>query len=202
MSMRHEMARVGLVSENAETEDTVTQQQSNRGDRGGGGQRGRGGGGRQDRGRGRNQPSYSEREEFSGSFFQQDESGNHSLRSEFVSKRGVDRLARDLADVNPALTTGQIRRFFNHCRDIERRLRTDGESWRQVSASFEMLSSHAQYAQSTRRIPRLFQDFIDANVERVASADDPRAAFLEGFLKHFEALVGYGAQHFREDGRS
>ena len=198
MSMRHEMARVGLVSESAETEDTMTQQQGNRGDRGGR-QRGRGGG-RPDRSR--DQRRYSERNEFSGPFFQQDASGNPSLRSAFVRKQGMDQLASDLAQGNPALTTGQIRRFFNHCREIERRLQTDGESWERVSASFEMLSSHAQYAASSRRVPRLFQEFIDVNVERVASADDPGAAFLDGFLKHFEALVGYGAGHFREDGRS
>lgn len=203
MSMKHELVRVGLVSETAETEGAMTQQRRGRNDRSGGrpdrgdrGRQDRGRGGRRDSGRDRDQRGY--RERFSGPFFELDESGNSSLKSAFVRKKGVDQLAYDLANASPALTTGQIRRFFNHCRGIERRLQTDGATWDQVSASFEMMSSHAQYAVSSNKIPPLFQEFIDANVDRVASADDPGGAFRDGFLKHFEALVGYGAQHFRE----
>ena len=122
------------------------------------------------------------------------------LHTAFVSKRTVDPLAATMANANPRLTTGQIRRFFNHCREIERRLKIDGESWTQVAADFESLSAHAQYASSgqNRKIPREFRQFIDRNVNRVTSSEDPRVAFLEGFLPHFEALVGFGAAHMRD----
>ena len=120
------------------------------------------------------------------------------LDTAFVSKRNLNEMARYLAqDARPALTTGQIRRFFNHCRVIERRLLVEGESWRSVAASFEMLGCHAQNAHAARKIPREFQKFIDENVARVTSSADPKTSFLKGFLPHFEALVGFGAAHLK-----
>ena len=91
-----------------------------------------------------------------------------------------------------------MRRFFNHCREIERQLKVDGRSWHQVSARFEGLCYQAQYAKSAGKIPKEFQDFIDDNVKRVGSAKEPERAFLDGFLPHFEALVGFGAAYMRE----
>ena len=120
------------------------------------------------------------------------------LDTAFVSKRNLNAMARSLArDARPALTTGQVRRFFNHCRAIERRLSVDGEPWKHVAASFEMLGCHAQNAQAAGKIPREFQTFIDDNVARVTSSSDPRTSFLKGFLPHFEALVGFGASYMK-----
>ncbi len=134
---------------------------------------------------------------FPDSYFVPDEGGIPCLQTDFVSKKLVDPLARQMSEANPRLTTGQIRRFFNHCREIERRLKVDGESWLQVAADFERLSAHAQNASSGQKIPREFQGFIDRNVNRVTFHEDPRFAFLEGFMPHFEALVGFGAAHMR-----
>ena len=135
---------------------------------------------------------------FPDSYFILDQ-GRPCLHTTFVSKRTVDPLAATMANAHPPLTTGQIRRFFNHCRDIERRLKVDGESWPQVAADFESLSAHAQYASSgqNRKIPVVFRQFIDSNINRITSSEDPRVAFLEGFVPHFEALVGFGAAHMR-----
>lgn len=120
------------------------------------------------------------------------------LDTAFVSKRNLDGMARYLVySAKPALTTGQVRRFFNHCRVIERRLVVANESWKRVAASFEMLGCHAQNAQAARKIPRDFQGFIDDNIARVISYADPKTAFLKGFLPHFEALVGFGAAHLK-----
>jgi hypothetical protein len=77
-------------------------------------------------------------------------------------------------------------------------LKVDGKNWHQVSAGFEALCYHAQYAKSAGKIPKEFQDFIDDNVKRVGSAKEPERAFLDGFLPHFEALVGFGAAYLRE----
>ena len=156
--------------------------------------------GRQDRG-GRPDGRQQERNipAFPDSYFILDQ-GKPCLHAGFVSKRTVDPLAAAMANANPRLSTGQIRRFFNHCREIERRLKVDGESWPQVAADFESLSAHAQYAcfGPNRKIPAVFRRFIDDNVNRVTSSTDPRVAFLEGFVPHFEALVGYGAAHMRD----
>ena len=187
---------------------------------GGGGQRGGGGGNqrrdwrpggggnqRQDRrpGGGGNQARPPlKMPEFPDAYFAPDAKGNLCLRTEFVEKEKMDDMARKLArNAYPNLTTGQARRFFNHCRDIERRLHVEGESWQSVAARFESLSSFARYAQgpddarSPGKIPAEFREFIDANVRRVKSSDDPGDAFLRGFLPHFEALIGFGSAYMR-----
>lgn len=157
--------------------------------------------GRRDRGGGnRGGPSSRDLPQFPENYFGIDDSGRGYLQADFVSKRNVEPWAKHLARKSrPNLTTSQIRRFFNHCREIERRLNVDGQSWAQVSARFESLCSHSQYARSANKIPEEFQRFIDDNVRRVKSAEDPRKAFVDGFVPHFEALVGFGAAHMRRD---
>ena len=114
---------------------------------------------RRDQGGGsRNRPPREALPEFPSSYFEVDDDGQSYLLSVFVSKEQVDPLAAFLGrNARPELTTGQMRRFFNHCREIERQLKVDGESWHRVSASFESLGSHAQYAVSSRKIPNEFQ---------------------------------------------
>ena len=136
---------------------------------------------------------------FPSAYFSTDGESRTYLQPAFVARTTVDPLARRLGQTRPTLTTGQMRRFFNHCRQLERRLQADGESWERVSAGFEALCSHAQYAESSRKIPAEFRRFIDDNVQRVVSDSNPREAFLRGFLPHFEALIGFGAAHMRRD---
>lgn len=148
--------------------------------------------------RGGSRPRREDSPKFPSSYFEVDNQGRSYLQPAFVAKGNVDTLAEQFACSEPKLTTGQIRRFFNHCREIERQLKVDGESWHQVSAGFEALCYHAQNAVAARKIPREFQNFIDENVKRVVSAKEPKRAFLDGFLPHFEALVGFGAAHMKE----
>ena len=132
------------------------------------------------------------------SYFSIDDQGKPCLDPDFVSKRNIDRMAQYFAyEAKPRLTTAQVRRFFSHCRMIERRLTIDGETWQRVSAGFEMLSCHAQNAKAAGKIPGEFRDFVDANVSRVVSSEDPRTSFLDGLLPHFEALVGFSAAHLK-----
>ena len=204
MTMREAFRKAGfdVPPEEREGRDDVERRQNRGGGGQGGGQRGRGrgdsnrgGGRRRDRFQApRNMPTFPD------AYFAPDENGAPCLRTDFVSRAKVGALSEILArGVQPNLTTGQTRRFFNHCREIERRLQVEGESWHEVAASFQSLSAHAQYANSGRKIPREFQRFIDDNVDRVSSADDPRDAFLRGFLPHFEALVGFGAAYMRDN---
>ena len=156
---------------------------------------------RRDAGRGdRGGPSTIDLPKFPDSYFGTDDSGRSYLQSAFVARKNVDPWARYLAyDARPKLTRGQVRRFFNHCRDIERRLKVGAQSWAQVSASFESLCFHAQYAKEAGKIPDEFRKIIDENVKRVTSSEDPKTAFLNGFLPHFEALVGFGTAYMRKD---
>lgn len=134
--------------------------------------------------------------QFPPSYFDIDPAGNLYLQTDFVSKK-VDELARGLAD--DKLSARQARRFFNHCREIERRLNMQNESWELVSADFVKILTHAQYARSRRAIPPSFERFLDENVRRVNASENPRKAFLKGFIPHFEAVIGFGAAYFSKN---
>lgn len=139
-------------------------------------------------------PSPGPMSQFPKSYLGIDAAGNPYLQTDFVSKK-VDELARGLAQ--DGLSASQARRFFNHCREIERRLKIQNESWELVSADFVKILSFAQYARARNTIPPGFEMFLDQNVQRVIASDNPREAFLQGFIPHFEALIGFGAAHFR-----
>ena len=48
------------------------------------------------------------------------------------------------------------------------------------------------------RYPMNFKKFIDDNVKRVAEAKNSKTAFINGFLPHFEALVGFSAKYMKD----
>ena len=199
MSMREAFRQAGIdVPDQTERRDEMARPREQQGgSRGGGGRddrrgrgRGGGGGGRQ------NEPLP----EFPAVYFGTDQEGNRYRLTDFVSREKVDDLAIKLG--KNGLTTGQLRRFYNYCRSIEHQLNVEGRSWEQVSADFEALGARAQYAQSksTGNFPREFQQFIDENVQRVKDADGhQREAFLEGFLPHFEALVGFASKRLSKN---
>ena len=134
------------------------------------------------------------------SYFQADGHGHPCLRAEFVAKTKLDPYVQAFKNGSPSLTVGQLRRFFNHCREIERQLTIESKSWQRVAAAFASTSAHAHNACAARpkKIPVEFRDFIDANVNRVLGSDDPKTSFLRGFLPHFEAIVGFGAAHLKK----
>jgi CRISPR type III-A-associated protein Csm2 len=125
-----------------------------------------------------------------------DPDGN--LRVDFVSRSKVQPLVQEMG--NAKLTSNQLRRFFQHCRAIEARLRAKTSSWRAEEAAFRMLDVAAADAlgKSTAKIPKLFHDFVQRNVAAVRTETD----FLKGFLPHFEALVGFGSQFIRDKERN
>lgn len=144
-----------------------------------------------------------------GGYFDAD--GN--LKIEYVSRcipgdevrpegqqHGVEPLIRAMANARPprdGLTTGQLRRFFMHCRGLETRLKS-GATWPQVRPQFEFIGAAAADAygkQPDPKIPGIFFDFIRRNVAVVKTQDD----FLKGFIPHFEALVGFGSLHIKKE---
>lgn len=126
--------------------------------------------------------------------------GDGNLRPEYVAREKVEPFARRLANAHPPLTTHQLRRFFQHCRAIEAKVRARKESWEKLRPDFLKLDFAAADAlgKSPSKIPKLFHDFIRRNVAAVRTQDD----FLKGFLPHFEALVGLGSQHLQGERRS
>lgn len=121
-----------------------------------------------------------------------DEHGH--LRPQYVSRESVEPLIEAMAKARPALTMSQLRRFFQHCRRVESRLRRDGVEWGEVLPQVIFLDAVAQAAvRQNDKVPDLFFDFIRCNVAAVKSPKD----FLDGFVLHFEALVGFGAIHIK-----
>jgi hypothetical protein len=118
------------------------------------------------------------------------------LRTEYVSRETVEPLVRTMARAQPALTQGQLRRFFQHCRRIETRLRAGEATWPTVRPQVLFLDAAAQDASGKmpRKIPALFRDFIQRNIAAVHDEKD----LLRGFLPHFEALVGFGSPYIRD----
>lgn len=120
-----------------------------------------------------------------------------ALRWELVSRSRVEPLARAMAEARPGLTPHQARRFFQHCRAIEARLRAEKSPWaleREQLLRLDVFAADA-FAKTPPKVPRLFHDFIQQNVQRVVTQDD----FLRGFLPHFEALLGFGARYFNRN---
>jgi len=107
-----------------------------------------------------------------------------------VTRKTVEKLAKEMAHSQPPLKTHQLRRFFQHCRAVEGGLKS-GSKWENERPRILFLDAAAAYAfnRSEPRIPRLFYDFVRLNVAQVHNERD----FLCGFLPHFEALVGFSA---------
>ncbi len=125
---------------------------------------------------------------------------NGDLRPEYVARAQVEPLVRAMSSAQPKLTSHQVRRFFQHCRAIEARLKARTSSWGAELTQVKKLDVAAAdaYGKSQRKIPALFHDFIRENVAMVKTESD----FLNGFLRHFEALVGFGSQYFQERERT
>jgi CRISPR type III-A-associated protein Csm2 len=119
-----------------------------------------------------------------------DDDGN--LRPEFVSRNSVEPKVKSFAQDH--LKISQLRKFFGHCREIERRLRT-GSTWEAERPQVQKLSAFAADALGKGNIPQSFSRFINENVARVHSRTD----FVDGFMQYFEAVVGFAALHMREE---
>jgi CRISPR/Cas system CSM-associated protein Csm2 small subunit len=118
----------------------------------------------------------------------------------YVSRDRVDPLAKEMSKVDPPLNNHQLRRFFMHCRSVETRLKSGSSTWSAEVSNFKKLDIAAAdgYGKSPKKIPRLFYEFIKRNV----SVTKNRRDFIDGFLPHFEALVGFGQQYLRDRERS
>ncbi len=124
-----------------------------------------------------------------------DEAGN--LRLDLVRRDRMKNLADKLGQYG--LTSTQVRRFFSHCRALEARLRAGAATWEDIRADFLRLDAAAAYSLNKTqqaKIPCAFHDFIRRNVEAVRTERD----FLDGFMPHFEALIGFGEGQFKKGG--
>jgi hypothetical protein len=122
------------------------------------------------------------------------------LRPEYVQREKIVPLVETMANAYPKLNSHQARRFFQHCRAIETRLRAKKADWSIEESNFLRLDMAAADARGKeqRKIPQIFHDFIKLNVAAVHTEKD----FIKGFLPHFEALIGFGSAFFSKDRNS
>jgi len=128
-----------------------------------------------------------------GGYF--DAQGN--LNVEYVSRERIEPLAKAMCPEWGGLTSHQVRRYFGHCRALETRLKAGGADWGKIWPEVKKLDVAAAdgAAKQPPKIPALFHDFIRRNVAAITCRKD----FTNGFLPHFEALVGFGQAHFRRE---
>src|SRR5713226_2558189 len=83
------------------------------------------------------------------------------LKPELVSRRLVEPLVGEMGRAWPPLVSHQLRRFFQHCRAIEARLRAKTSTWSAEEAGFRMLDVAAAdaFGKAHKKIPQLFHDF-------------------------------------------
>jgi CRISPR type III-A-associated protein Csm2 len=115
------------------------------------------------------------------------------IRDKFVSRQEVEKIVEDLG--RAGLGPNQLQRFFRHCRKLQIQLRRKEKIWEEVRPSILMLPAHAVNGMHRPRdpIPQSFVDFITRNVNMIRTEDD----FCKGFMKHFEAVLGYAPKHLR-----
>lgn len=121
-----------------------------------------------------------------------------ALHEDLVRKESHRKLVVALNNASPPLSMKQLRQFFAHARRLEVKLRSDVDSTlADYQSDFYQMQKIASYrlkqGGSSASIPFLFRNFIDLNTAAIAASKDPRQAYLNGFIPHFEALVAYFA---------
>jgi CRISPR-associated protein Csm2 len=123
------------------------------------------------------------RDYLNGGYFDAD--GN--LKPEYLVKDGfADKIASDLKDARPEITNHQLRRFYGHVRAADNRLRMTG-NFPAVYNDLKKLDSFVAEAKGKKKIQDLFYEFMVRNLKETRTEKD----FKEGFMEHFQALVGF-----------
>ncbi len=85
----------------------------------------------------------------------------------------------------PLLKSSQLRKFYNEVRALANRVEAEG--FEKIKPLIKMLKVKVNYQKGRELVPKEFVDFISNCVDNVNDEMD----FVDGFVKHFEAVVGY-----------
>ncbi len=123
--------------------------------------------------------------------------GKPVIRDKFISRQDVQGVVQRLGQ--DGLGPNQLQRFFRHCRKLQLQLRRNEKTWPEIRTSILMLPAHAENATQRPRdpVPKSFVEFISEKVEMIRTEDD----FSKGFMKHFEAVMGYAPKYLRKGDR-
>ena len=99
-------------------------------------------------------------------------------------------VARALIGPNPQrplMASNQLRNFYTKVRIAERKLDA-GQSFAALRAEISSLERDAATAVGRQNAPEVFKEFIDKNMPLVLVKEE---AFRQGFLEHFQSIVGF-----------
>lgn len=114
-----------------------------------------------------------------------DEKGN--LYCELITTT-AEKLAEDFGQSRPQLKNHQLRRFYNHIKMAENQLNML-QDFPRIQVKIQKLKPFAAEAAGgeSAKVPKIFYDFINKNLDLVKD----EKSFREGFLEHFQAVVAY-----------
>jgi len=116
---------------------------------------------------------------------------NGVTKAEYVTVL-AESLAHRMCNAYPELTTHQLRSFYQYVKQREAAL-NHGRPLDQVKFELKKLKAFAEEREAKEKIPKVFRDFIDRNVDRV----EDRKSIVDGFVEHFQAVVAYCAGPLR-----
>ena len=91
------------------------------------------------------------------------------------------------------IKNAQLRKFYGHVKTAESRMNY-GVSFEAVQPKILELSAFVAEAQGKGKVPPVFKSFIDMNLSYVVDGK----SFREGFVKHFQAVVGFFSFYYKE----
>lgn len=129
--------------------------------------------------------------------FYYDDAGN--LNTELLDEQAKQYAEKFVNDQEKQLNSNQLRRFYNECKNLERRFefacqqQSNDENGQQaaflkVLPLLKMLKAKVSYATnpSNKKIPGSFARWLTTSIDAVENEQDFRA-----FLLSFEAVVGF-----------
>jgi len=118
-------------------------------------------------------------------FLRQTEDGEWVIKEEMLTREAEEWAKKFAYD---GLKRTQLRRFYNEVRSLADRVKDDA-SFKRILPLIRMLKAKVAYQKGRRLVPDSFVEFINTCVDEKNLVD--KDDFLKGFVKHFEAVVGY-----------
>lgn len=120
-------------------------------------------------------------------FLRKTSDGKWVIKEEMVTKVAEDWANKFVGSdpKKPALKSSQLRKFYNEVRALVDRVEAEG--FEKIKPLIKMLKVKVNYQKGRNLVPADFVKFISNCVDNVNDEKD----FIEGFVRHFEAVVGY-----------
>ncbi len=135
----------------------------------------------------RSSPPVLPHEYLSGGYFNAD----GYLKKELLVDHARE-IARLIGEGSDGVKSSQLRKFFGHVRAADMRMNYDAP-FEAIQSSILELSAFVAEAKSKSKVPEIFKHFIDMNLKNSRDAK----SFRQGFVKHFQAVVGYYSSFHR-----